>query len=255
MSFCTPPEMYKGRGQVWLAVRNANGTLGEWEPIAEAQSLEIAISQEFESVYSRCDRNSGLIGELLSQTDYEVTIETLDMSIATIAKAVYGAFSSVITATVAAEPHTFAGVGATVSLDHPFKVSAVVVKQGATTVDASDYEVDLESGAIRLLDVSALTGPAPYAVTVGYTHGAYEKVEAAISGVTNYALRFDGIGIFDNRPVQVYLHNMAMRMSNTLGFITDDVGTLTITGKLLSDSTKGAGKSAYFTVAKGKDAV
>lgn len=255
MAFCAAPEMYKGRGQVWLAVRNANGTLGEWEPIAEARSLEIATTQEFESVYSRCDRNSGLIGELLNQTDYEITIETIDMSLATIAKAVYGAFSSVISASVVDEPAVFAGVGATISVAHPFGLSAVSVKQGATTVDPTDYQVDLETGAIRLIDASGLTGPAPYNLTVSYTHGAYEKVEAAITGVTNYALRFDGVGVFDNRPVQVYMHNIAMRMSSTLGFITDEVGTLTLTGKLLADSTKGVGKSAYFTVAKGAAAV
>lgn len=253
-TYCAPAELYEGRGQVYLAVRNANGTLGEWEPIAEARALEISITQDFEDVYSRCDRNSGQIAHILRQTDYEVTLDTLDMSMATIAKGVYGAVASVATATVAAEPVSFAGIGASVSLAHPFKTTAIVLKQGATTVDASDYEAD-EQGNITLTDVSALTGPAPYNLTVSYTHGDYDKVEAAVNGVTNYSLRFDGISIADNRPVQVIMHNIALNMSASLGFITEEVGSLSLTGKLLADFTKPAGKSQYFSVAKGKQAV
>lgn len=251
---CTSAELYEGRGQVYLAVRAANGTLGAWEPIAEARSLEIAITQDFEDVYSRCDPNSGQIAHILRQTDYEVTLDTLDMSVDTIAKAVYGAVSSVATGSVTNEAHTFTGVGDSVSLAHPFKTTSVVVKQGATTVDPSDYAFDAQ-GNVQLLDVSALTGPAPYNLTISYTHGIYEKVEAAVNGLTNYALRFDGISIVDNRPVQVVMHNIALNMSSALSFISEDVGSLTLTGKLLADRTKGLGKSQYFTVAKGKDSI
>lgn len=251
---CTSAELYEGRGQVYLAVRAANGTLGAWEPIAEARSLEIAITQDFEDVYSRCDPNSGQIAHILRQTDYEVTLDTLDMSVDTIAKAVYGAVSSVATGSVTNEAHTFTGVGDSVSLAHPFNTTAVVLKQGATTVDPSDYAFDAQ-GNVQLLDVSALTGPAPYNLTISYTHGIYEKVEAAVNGLTNYALRFDGISIVDNRPVQVVMHNIALNMSSALSFISEDVGSLTLTGKLLADRTKGLGKSQYFTVAKGKDSI
>lgn len=251
---CTSAELYEGRGQVYLAVRAANATLGAWEPIGEARALEIAITQDFEDVYSRCDPNSGQIAHILRQTDYEVTLDTLDMSIDTIAKAVYGAVASVATASVVAEAHSFKGAGDSISLVHPFNTTAVVVKQGATTVDPSDYDFDGQ-GNVVLTDVSALTGPAPYAVTIDYTHGDYDKVEAAVNGITNYSLRFDGISIVDQRPVQVVMHNIAMNMSSALGFITEDVGSLTLTGKLLADRTKGLGKSQYFTVAKGKDSV
>lgn len=255
MSTCFNAELYEGRGQVYLAVRAANGKLGAWEPIAEARALEIAVTQDFEDVYSRCDRNSGQIAHILRQTDYEVTLETLDMSLDTVAKAVYGAVASVSTATVTAELHSFEGVGASIALANPFKVSAVVVKSGSTTVAADNYEVDAVHGTITLNDVSGLTGPAPYAVSVAYTHGDYEQVEAAVNGLTNYALRFDGISIADNRPVQVVMHNIALNMSSTLGFITEEVGTLTLNGKLLADRSKGQGKSQYFTVSKGKDSV
>lgn len=254
MSTCFNAELYEGRGQVYLAVRNTNGSIGPWEPIAEARSLEIAITQDFEDVYSRCDPNSGQIAHILRQTDYEVTLDTLDMSIDTIAKAVYGAITSVASASVTNEPHTFTGAGDSITLAHPFNTTAVVVKQGATTVDPSDYAFDAQ-GNVQLLDVSALTGPAPYALTISYTHGIYEKVEAAVNGITNYALRFDGISVTDNRPVQVIMHNIALNMSSALGFITEEVGSLTLTGKLLADRTKGLGKSQYFTVAKGKDSV
>lgn len=251
---CTSAELYEGRGQVYLAVRAANGTLGAWTPIAEARSLEIAITQDFEDVYSRCDPNSGQIAHILRQTDYEVTLDTLDMSAETIATAVYGAVSSVASASITNEAHTFTGVGDSVSLAHPFNTTAVVVKQGATTVDPSDYDFDAQ-GNVVLTDVSALTGPAPYNLTISYSHGVYERVEAAVNGITNYALRFDGVSVVDQRPVQVVMHNIAMNMSSALGFITEEVGSLTLTGKLLADRTKGLGKSQYFTVAKGKDSI
>lgn len=255
MATCFNAELYEGRGQVYLAVRTANGTLGAWEPIAEARALEITTSQEWEEVYSRCDRNGSQIARILRQTEYEVSLETLDMSMDTVAKAVYGAVASVTSAPVVGEAHSFEAVGASVALAHPFKTSAVIVKQGATTVDADNYEVDAEHGVITLKDATGLTGPAPYAVTVDYTHGDYEKVEAAVNGITNYALRFDGISIAESKPVQVVMHNIALSMSSTLSFISEEVGTLTLSGKLLADRTKGQGKSQFYTVAKGKDVV
>lgn len=255
MTSCVQAELYEGRGQVYLAVRSADGSLGAWEPIAEARTLEITQTQDWEDVYSRCDRNSGQIARLLRQTDYEVSLDTLDMSLATIAKGVYGAIASVTSASVVGEAHAFEAVGASIALVHPFKTSAVVVKQGSEVVDADNYVVDADHGVITLVGATGLTGPAPYAVTVDYSHGDYEKVEAAVNGITNYALRFDGISIADNRPVQVTMHNMAMSMSATLGFITDEVGSLTLSGKLLADFTKGAGKSAFYTIAKGKSVV
>ena len=51
------------------------------------------------------------------------------------------------------------------------------------------------------------------------------------------------------------MHNIALNMSSALAFISEDVGSLTLTGKLLADRTKGLGKSQYFTVAKGKDSI
>lgn len=249
MSTCFNAELYEGRGQVYLAVRAANGTLGAWEPIAEARSLEVAITQDFEDVYSRCDRNSGQIAHILRQTDYEVTLDTLDMSMDTVAKAVYGAVASVATASVTGEAHTGV-IGESFVLAHPFKVSAVSITKGGSPVDAADYEVDADHGVITPLNTDAAG-----ALLVSYTHGDYEKVEAAVNGITNYALRFDGVSVADNRPVQVVMHNIALNMSSALGFITEEVGALTLTGKLLADRTKGTGKSQYFTVAKGKTAI
>lgn len=251
---CTEAQLYEGRGQVYLAVRSSNGTLGPWAPIAEARSLEITTTQDFEDVFSRCDPNSGQIAHILRQTEYEVTLDTLDMSPDVLATAVYGAVSAVASASVTNEAVKFAAVGDSVSLAHPFNTTAVVVKQGATTVDPSDYDFDAQ-GNVMLLDASALTGPAPYNLTVSYQHGDYEKVEAAVNGITNYALRFDGVNIVDGKPTQVTMHNIALNMSSSLGFITEDVGSLTLTGKLLADRTKGLGKSQYFTIAKGADKV
>lgn len=247
---CSNAELYEGRGQVYLAVRAANGTLGPWSPIAEARSLEITITQDFEDVYSRCDVNSGQIAHILRQTDYEVSLDTIDMSAETIATAVYGAVSKTMGASVVAEAHSFAAVGDSIALKHGFATSDVVVKSGVTTLAEDAYDFDAQ-GNVMLLSSTGLTGSAPYAVTVDYKHGDYDTVEAAVNGLQHYSLRFDGANVATpGEFVQVTMHNIALNMSGSLGFITEEVGALTLNGKLLADRTKGFGKSQYFQVKK-----
>lgn len=250
MSTCYTADLYNGRGQVYLAVRNADGSQGPWEPVAEARSLEIGQTQEWEEIYSRCDRNGAQIARVLRQTDFEVTLETYDMSAASLAKAVYGAHAAVISASVTGEAHEFEAVGSSISLAHPFGVTAVTVSKNGTPLDASDYEVDADHGVI-----TALTADAVGDVTVSYTHGDYEKIEAAVNGVTNYAIRFDGVSLTNSMPIQVTLHNVALSMSSSIGFLTEDTATLTLSGKLLADRSKPAGKSQYFTISKGVEAI
>lgn len=256
MSNCTALTSYKGRGAVSIALRNSDGTLGQWFPIAEARRLEIANSQEFEDIYSRCDRAGGQILHSLQQTDQDVSIETYDFSPESLARAYYGTHNTVAAGSVVNEGLVFNAINETMPLENPFGVSSVVVNLASTIlVEGTDYSVDYEHGTITIL-VDPVDGVAlPTTIDVDYSFIEYDKIEAGMTGVQEYAVRFDGINVNDNLPYQVYMWRVSMNLSASLSLITEETASLDMAGKLLVDNTRPTGESKYWVAKIGKVAV
>jgi len=257
MSTCTNLTAYKGRGAVSIALRNTDGTLGQWFPVAESRRLEVTNTQDFEDQYSRCDRVGGNIIHALQQTDYEVAIDTYDFSPDSLARAYYGTVSTVAAGSAVNEALVFTAVGETMPLANPFGVTAISAESNTATalVEDVDYSVDLEHGTITLLDATNFTGSVPGQMDVDYSFIEYDKVESGLTGVKEYAVRFDGINVLDNMPYQVFMWRIAMNLSASLSLITEDTASLEMTGKLLADTTRPAGESQYWVAKIGKVAV
>lgn len=256
MSKCTALTSYKGRGAVSIALRNPDGTLGQWFPIAEARLLEISNSQEFEDIYSRCDRAGGQILHSLQQTDQDVSIETYDFSPESLARAYYGTHATVAAGNVTNEGLIFKAKDETIPLNHPFGVTGVVVNLASTVlVEGTDYSVDYEHGTITVL-VDPVDGVVlPVTLDVDYSYIEYDTIQAGMTGVQEYAVRFDGINVNDNLPYQVYLWRVSINLSASLSLITEETASLEMSGKLLVDNTRPIGESKYWVAKIGKVAV
>jgi hypothetical protein len=252
MSTCTQLTSFKGRGAVSIALRSNTGTLGQWFPVAQARLLEIENAQEFEDQYDRCDVGGGNIIHSLTQTDYNVALTTFDYSSESLARAFYGTSSAITGASVSNEAHTITALGETIPLVNPFGTTSVSVQTAGSTalVLDTDYTYDAVHGTLTALTVLAVDD-----ILVDYTFGDYVNMEAAVAGVKEYAVRFDGINVNDNIPRQVYLHRVVMNSSTMRSLITEETATLELSGKMLPDNTKGTGQSKYWVEKIGTVAV
>lgn len=246
MSTCVSLESYKGRGSLAMAERASDGTLGPWFNIAEARRLEFLIEQDFEDQYSRCDVNSGNIIHNINQSDYSVEIDAFDFSAGSLARAYYGASSTVSGTTVSAESKGVVSAGEQVVVDNPFNLTVVTVTDdGTPKVLGTDYTFDADHGVFTA--VTNFTTD----MQISYTFATYEEIQGVISGLKEYAFRFDGYNINNsNKPLQVYIWRVALNASSILSLISEETNVLTLSGKALADGTKGAGESKYFVVKK-----
>jgi hypothetical protein len=182
-----------------------------------------------------------------------MTVNIQNWSAENIAKAFYGTSSVPVAGGTVTAESIMAYNGAMAPLKNP-GVSAVTVHSGSTALVAdTDYTVDAVNGTITILPGSTIVpAGAGVALTVDYTHTGYtSKVDAAMSTIAEYKIRFEGKNIADGgKAVIVELHRCALDMSKTLPLLSTTVSTLTMDGMLLADSTQGTGTSQFMTVIK-----
>lgn len=250
MSTCNT-EQFIGQGKVYVAPRASNGAInGGWTFLGDTPRLEVNVTQDFVDDYESCSGNRSLSLHVPIQTDWEMSLDTKSFSKENLARAFYGTATAVISGTKTAEAVIGYGLNQIMPLANP-GVSAVVVKQGATTLTVTtDYVVDAANGTITLVSATNLVGPAPYTLAVDYTYAAYEKMDAATQTIAEYAFRFEGINLATKKAVIAKLHRVSLNMAETLSLIGTEVGLFTMSGGMLADPSAGVGDSQYLTVVK-----
>lgn len=144
--------------------------------------------------------------------------------------------------------------GTTAGTKPTFKVDGTATTDGTVTwadmgvpsyVADTDYEVRPEG--ILILSAGIPEG-SPIKVT--YTYAGYDVVEALTSGSAVYELSFGGLNeAHSNSPVVLDIWRLQLSAASALAFVSDDFGSLEVTGKVLLDPAKtGAGTSKYFRV-------
>jgi hypothetical protein len=250
MSTCNT-EQFIGQGKVYVAPRASNGAInGGWTFLGDTPRLEVNTTQDFVDDYESCSGNRSLALHIPIQTDWEMSLDTKSFSKENLARAFYGTATAVSSGSATAEAVSAYGLNQIVPLKNP-GVSAVVVKQGATTLTVgTDYTVDATNGTITLVSATNLTGVAPYTLAVDYSYGAYEKMAAGTQTIAEYAFRFEGINLATKKAVIAQLHRVSLNMAETLSLIGTEVGLFSMSGGMLADPTAGVGDSAYMTIVK-----
>ena len=249
MSTCNT-EYFVGQGKIYVAPRASNGAInGGWTELGDTNKVEVTTKQTFLDEYESCSGNRSIVMHIPIQSDWTFTVDAKSFSKENLARAFYGTASAVVSGSVTAEPVTGYGLNQIIPLKNP-AVSAVTVHQGATLLTVgTDYTVDAVNGTITIVS-AANVGTAPYALTVGYSFAAYEKVEANTQTITEYAFRFEGINLATKKAVIANVHRVSLDMAATLSLIDTKSGQFTMAGMMLPDASSGAGESQYLTIVK-----
>jgi hypothetical protein len=234
---------YLGSGKAYL--REIGGAAGLIE-VGNCSSLNFSITEQEIELRDYTQPGGGTYNEVRRIESVECSITMHDLSGPNLARALYGANTTVATAAVVDEPHTVAAQGDFIPTTHlPSAIGAVKVL-AATMVENTDYEV--RPGGIYIIPGGGID-PADV-VLISYTKAGADVVQALVNSGKEYELVFDGLNeARSGKRTRVSAYRVKIGAAQNLGFIGEEYAALEVTGKLLKDTTKiGAGVSQYFKV-------
>ena len=175
-----------------------------------------------------------------------------DLNADNLAMATRGTTTAVAGGSITDEEHT-AHVGGLIRLLHP-GADAVVLTSDDGQTTYTDFEVT--GAGIKVLasgDLATAINALPDAtvglpVKASYTHPGYNQVEALTEAGKVWELVFDGMNEADGKACVVDLWRVNLGVASEVALKGDAFGSLPLSGKLLKDSSKGAGQSAYYRV-------
>lgn len=129
-------------------------------------------------------------------------------------------------------------------------ISAVKAASGATTYEPGvDYE--FRDGGLYIPEDSDIPAPVNGAanIKVTYTNSAQSTVQALTNSARHYEVLITSINEAQSgRHARIRAHKVSLGVLQQWALIGDDYGAGEVTSKLMSDSSQGAGESAYFRV-------
>lgn len=129
-------------------------------------------------------------------------------------------------------------------------VSNVVIKSGATTLVADqDYSVDAVSGRIFIAPTGSVTEGSTLTADYSYSTVTASTVEGGKAGLIEAFIRFVGDPAA-GPAYEVQVFKVQLTPDGELGFISDDFGSWSLTGKVLADASRPAGESPYYRAIK-----
>jgi len=109
-------------------------------------------------------------------------------------------------------------------------------------VDGTDFDVRPEGIMIRGGGI-----PSGCAISAAYSHGAYIAVEGLVTAQQTYEMAFGGLNEANaGSPCLLDVWRCKFGAAKKRGFIGDDFQAVELSGRVLKDTSKGVGKSAYF---------
>lgn len=240
----TASNYYIGQGEIMVRRLNDDGTPAEpfWE-LGDCDNFttDIAISKQ-----NHYESQSGVRRKVVTwntQTDLTFSIAAQDFKLKNLALAFSGTLGAgIVGAPVIGELIPFAlGGDGVVYTEFP-NISAVTVTDGdgvTALVEGTDYELDSVggitgfTGGIRILaGAPNFVGPN---VIVDYTHtGTAGYVDALTTPFQNYAIRLNAVDMADpNTPLIIEIEKAQFNPSESTGWISTDIGALTMTGDIL----------------------
>lgn len=238
---------YMGKGTIYRRKRGvANAPL---EPMGNCSKLSFAIAQEEISELDYENPGGGKRKSIKRITGVSAQITTKNHDPLILALGLRGTITSEASVTaIAGEAHADVALGSLVVLARfPNPAVPIVVKKGATTIAASNYE-------LRRVGLYILPGAADIVagddITVDYTPLKESGVEALTVSGDEYYLLFDGLNEADSgRPVAVEAHRIDFSPMAGMDLISDEMGNVELAAEVLSDeSIVASDESKYFRV-------
>lgn len=164
------------------------------------------------------------------------------------ARALRGTVIDIAGGTVASEPAVAYEGGYTPLAYLAETITSVKSSDGEDTFAAGTDYVFVDGG-LEIPEGSTIPAPVDGApnITVSYTYAAAERVEAFTQSAKQYEALFLGLNeARSGKRVRVRVHKLSGGVMEQLALLGDEYGQGSVTGSLLSDTTKGVGLSQYF---------
>lgn len=223
------------------------GSAAPMQSIGGVASLEISVEEDVKKQADYERGGGGTRAQINRVTACTMKGTLQDLNPVNLARVLFGETTAVPSAAIANEAHT-AYKGGLLALAHINPTSVTVKTTGGspTAITMSgNYEVRPE-GIFVLDDAPDITNG--QAITVDYTHGMYDAIQALTTTAPTLEIRFSGINEAGSGSASVVdLFLVKMGATKSLGLINDDFATLDVEGEVLKDTTKtGIGISQYF---------
>ena len=258
MAYRPTPTSYYYSGQGRLALGDRDTTSGELKNllfVGNVTSLTLDIE------VTKFEHKESMTGEravdftVIQERNAKFKFVAESLSLDLLASGLYGSKATIAGATVTGELH-FAKRGFAFGLLHP-DVSAVSIETspGAVALDAGsaagdDYQLDEEFGTVYINSDSTNVPSATVEtlVSVDYTYGAYDKIEAFTTGTPpERYIRFEGLNTLNGDLRVIDIPRAAFDPLTGLEFINEETGSGEFNGNCLPDLTvTDPAKSKYF---------
>ena len=212
-------------------------------PIGNVLEASTEQSEDMEKQDDMTLLGGGTHAEIRRVTGVKFSAKIADLNVVNLTRALLGTVAEQATGAVTDAPYT-AHLGGLIPLPHA-SVSALVVKKGAVTVAATNYELRPE-GIWIPDDAAGITEADP--LLVSYTYADQVVIEALTTKAAELTLRFGGLNEVDGgKPVVTDMWRVSQGVTKQLAhIISKGFGKLEVEGSLMKDPTKtGAGISQY----------
>jgi hypothetical protein len=258
-------NLYLGAGSVYFDRFDANGNSTGLRHLGNVDTFEITTSVEVKEKKNAMDGLRATYAEVPIGSSAELNMAITEFTKENIALAVIGADTVLTQAAVATVTDRAVGpaTAGDVQLDKWYEIGAYdvtvsAVKQGATTLNASAYTLDLAAGLIRLNSSYTGTNKAVAGTLITWS-GSVPEIAAADDRWTVQALSTSSIRghvKYVSAPNQTMGPRVAVDVwlcglnpDGALGLITEDFGTFNLKGKVYADTSKAVGEQ-YFRIVK-----
>lgn len=249
---CVVNEYFSGQGSVLIATKNSvTGDPEGFVPVGNVSAMTIGVETTVFEHKESCSGTRGIDKEIVQEIKVNIAMTLESINKENLALTLYGTESAVVGAS-ATDEQIIAAHDKWTRLDN-IKVSSVVVGDDAvpttTYVLDTDYQLNAESGSIKVLSTGAILDLA--VVFIDYTFAAHDNIE----GITSSAaperwIRFEGLNTADaDKPVVIDIYKMSIQPLAELAVINEELAEMSVEGAALSDATRSSG-SLYFTIKK-----
>jgi len=237
-------ESFMGSGDLQMAILDANDVPQGELDVGNASAFVIAAPsiEKKEQKGSRRANFGQTITSIVSDTEQEVKITLTDITRDNLVKAMFGAdsdYSQAAGNNTGTPEEIVAREGKWAKLDNrnldPATPPVVTNSGGATTYDVDvDYEVDYQVGRIYVIPGGAITDADTLEVTYTWLVQSGFSIKALENLTFNVFLRLIGRNEADQSDHEVIVNKAQLEPAGDLGWISEDLSSIELTGKILS---------------------
>lgn len=227
-----------GNGKTYVAKRDANGASGVSRWIGDSPKFELGFGTERLTHKESFSGKNSTVLDLVTELTASLGIQFTQFSKENLALALQSIPTAIAAGVDVVEiaPDDLVN-GDRVALGHQ-KISGVTIQDSAgvpVEVDAADYEVDADFGAVTFKDVTGYEQP----FVITYDHAELTSVAFFTAEEDEYEVRFEGINKATGKKYLAVLYRVRFTPAKTLALISgNEVAKPDLDGTALIDANK-----------------